>query len=92
MLSLVNRDARRARVRGPAFEVFGTSNPERRTWDPVFRSSPAFPVTLAIMSRDAILANDLYAHNATAVSGPGRQIHLVDLVHLVCFVHLVGLV
>jgi len=50
---------------------------------------PAFPALLAMMSREAILANDLYAHNATAVSGGGRLVHLVDLVHLV---YLVGLV
>ena len=60
---------------GPKFEGFGTSNPERRTSDRAFRARPAFPALLAMMSEDAILANDLYARNATAVSGAGRLIH-----------------
>jgi hypothetical protein len=42
-----------------------------------------------MMSREVILTNDLQAHNATAVSGADRLVHLVDLVHLV---YLVGLV
>jgi hypothetical protein len=49
-----------------------------------------------MMLQVAILANDhqahnatVLSHNATAVSGAGRPVHLVDLVHLV---YLVGLV
>jgi hypothetical protein len=33
--------ARRTTVRGPKFEVFGTSNPELRTSDRAFLASPA---------------------------------------------------
>jgi hypothetical protein len=36
-----------------------------------------------MMSRNAILANDLQAHNATDVSGAGSLDHLVYLVGLV---------
>ena len=76
---------------GSRSEVRGFRNfePERRTSDRAFRARPAFPALLARMSRDAILANDHQAHNATAVSDAGRPVHLVDLVHLV---YLVGLV
>jgi hypothetical protein len=57
------------------FEVFGTSNPERRTSDRAFRARPAFPALLAMMSGDVILANDHQAHNAIAVSGAGHPVH-----------------
>jgi len=33
---------------------------------------PLFPLFSRGMSRDAILANDRHAHNASAVSGAGR--------------------
>jgi hypothetical protein len=56
---------------------------------PAFRAHPDFPALLTMMFEDAILANDLQAHNVTAVSDASRSVHLVDLVHLV---YLVGLV
>jgi hypothetical protein len=54
--------------------------------------TPNVELGIAYFARVPLSPNDLYAHNATAVSGAGRLVHLVDLVHLVCFVHLVGLV
>ena len=84
MLSLINRDARRARVRGPAFEVFGTSN---------FGSRISLASRFSRYSRD----NVQECHSSKRPLSPqrnrrfsaGRLVHLVDLVHLV---YLVGLV
>jgi hypothetical protein len=42
---------------------------------PAFSVRPAFPASLARMFRNAILANDFQAHNATVVSGVGRQLN-----------------
>ena len=42
---------------------------------PTFCSRPAFSALLAMMSGDAILANDHQAHNATAVSDAGRLVN-----------------
>ena len=42
---------------------------------PAFCTRPAFPALLARLSRNAILANDLEPHNATAVSGAGRPVN-----------------
>jgi hypothetical protein len=42
---------------------------------PAFCSRPAFPALLAMMSRIAILANDLQAHNATAILGAGSLVN-----------------
>ncbi len=61
MLSLVKRDVRRASQAGHEILIH-----------PALCSRPAL---LAMMSGDAILANDHHAHNATVLSDAGHGLH-----------------